>query len=70
MSIKEAEERLGFRLCSLGEIPIKVMLEHIERVNLDKAKEEVYKGIRRYLRVAGIVIVKNLFTSSANKFLR
>ena len=70
MSTKQAEGRLGFRLHSLKEIPIKAMLEHAERVSLDEAKEEVYKEIKRYLRVPGISIVKNLFTSSANKCLR
>ena len=48
MSIKQAEDRLGFRLCSLKEIPIKAMLEHAEPVSLDEAKEEVYKEIKRY----------------------
>ena len=70
MSIKQAEDRLGFRLRSFKEIPITAMLEHAERVSLDETKEEVYKEIKRYLRVAGISIVKSLFTSSANKCLR
>lgn len=70
MSIKQAEDRLGFRLRSLKETPVKAMLEHAERISLDKTKEEVYKEIKRFLRVAGISVVKSLFTSNANKCLR
>jgi len=70
MSIKKAEDRLGFRFRSSKEIPVKAMLEHGERVSLDETKEEVYKQIKRFLRVAGISIVQSLFTRSANKCFR
>jgi len=70
MSIKQAEDRLGFRFRSLKEIPVKAMLEHGERVSLDETKEGVYKQIKWFLRVAGISIVQSLFTRSANKCLK
>ncbi|KAF8458055.1 hypothetical protein BGX38DRAFT_1265349 [Terfezia claveryi] len=37
---------------SYSKIPIKAMLEHAEGVNLDATKEEVYKEIKRFLRIA------------------
>jgi len=47
MNIKQAEDRVGFRLRSLKEIPIKAILGHSERVSLDGTKEEeVYKEIK------------------------
>ncbi|KAF8470851.1 hypothetical protein BDZ91DRAFT_791810 [Kalaharituber pfeilii] len=49
----QAQRRLGIRFQELKEIPVQRMLKHSEWVDLHETKEEVYKEIKRFLRIAG-----------------
>ena len=66
MTMTEAQKRLGFRLQSLEEVPVDKMLAYARKENpeaawnLDGVKDEVYKGILRYMQIAGIFLLRFL----------
>ena len=61
ITVAQAQKRLGFRLRSLKEISVEAMLENVEHVNLDEVKKEVHREVTRFLRVAGMLVVRVVY---------